>query len=190
MSEESKEKIRQKMLGNKNPMYKKGISRKHTKESKDKMSLIKKELYKTTKHPRLGKILSEESRIRMSISHLGQIVSDNTKIKLSETHSKDRHWNWRVDRNSLVKSERKHEDSCHKEWSKNVKDRDGWKCRISDNTCFGRLEAHHILDWSNYPTYRYTLSNGITLCHAHHPRGRSEEKRLVEYFNSLVSVSR
>ena len=178
------------MTGAKNPRFGSTIGHKHSEESKEKMSLIKKALFRNKRHPRLDKVLSDESKIKMSISHIGKELSQETREKLSKSHSMDKHCNWKVDRNSLVKSEKKHLDSMYREWSINVKKRDNWKCRISDNTCSGRLEAHHILDWHNHPNYRYTLNNGITLCHAHHPKGRSEEKRLAEYFNSLVSVSR
>jgi len=36
----------------------------------------------------------------------------------------------------------------------------------------------------------FTIKNGITLCHAHHPRKRAEEKRLEPLFKELVSVSK
>ena len=61
------------------------------------------------------------------------------------------------------------------------------KSRIADINCSGRLEAHHILDWINYPELRYEINNGITLCHAHHPRGRAKEKELSPYFVELVT---
>lgn len=53
--------------------------------------------------------------------------------------------------------------------------------------CKGRLEAHHILSWKDYPELRYDINNGITLCHAHHPRKRDEEAELSPYFQSLVA---
>lgn len=71
-----------------------------------------------------------------------------------------------------------------------VRKRDKWKCRLLNNDCKGRLESHHILNWIDYPTLRYLLTNGITLCHSHHPRGREKEKRLEPYFMELVSVSK
>ena len=49
-------------------------------------------------------------------------------------------------------------------------------------------EAHHILAWRSYPELRYEINNGITLCHAHHPRGEAKEKRLVPRLQGLVSV--
>lgn len=86
-------------------------------------------------------------------------------------------------------SEKKHLCSKYMGWMTQVKDRDGWKCKIANEDCEGRLEAHHILRWQDHPELRYDLNNGITLCHAHHPRRRAEEKRLAPLFRELVSVS-
>lgn len=60
-------------------------------------------------------------------------------------------------------------------------------CRIADNKCNGRLEAHHILNWKQYPELRYELNNGITLCQSHHPRGRENENKLSPYLQHLVA---
>lgn len=96
------------------------------------------------------------------------------------------HHCWIQDRSLLKESEKKHLDSRYKEWLLAVKNRDGWKCKISNGDCSGRLGAHHILRWSEYPELRYKINNGITLCHAHHPRKRAEEKRLQAEFQQLV----
>ena len=90
----------------------------------------------------------------------------------------------------MVKNEKKHLDCQYREWMLAVKNRDNWKCKINNNDCSGRLESHHILNWKDYPELRYEINNGITLCHAHHPRKRAEEKRLSPYFKELVSVSK
>ena len=47
-----------------------------------------------------------------------------------------------------------------------------------------------FLSWSEFPGLRYEIYNGITLCHAHHPRRRAEEKRLIPEFQALVAVSK
>ncbi len=49
--------------------------------------------------------------------------------------------------------------------------------------------VHHILGFTAYPELRYEINNGITLCQAHHPLKRAEEKRLAPVFQELVSVS-
>lgn len=93
------------------------------------------------------------------------------------------------DRTQLKISEKKHLDSRYIDWMLGIKKRDKWKCRLLNKKCKGRLEAHHIFNWIEYPLQRYDINNGITLCHAHHPRGRAKEKRLAKKFIELVSVS-
>ena len=92
-------------------------------------------------------------------------------------------------RANLSKSIRDRRSSAYGEWRHQVWLRDNFKCKIANPDCLGGIEAHHILNWVDYPELRYQLNNGITLCHAHHPRRRAEEKRLSPYFQSLVPVS-
>ena len=44
------------------------------------------------------------------------------------------------------------------------------KKRCQNPLCFssGKIEIHHIFDWSTYPTKRHDLSNLISLCHSCH----------------------
>lgn len=95
------------------------------------------------------------------------------------------HPRWIADRSTLVQKQERN-DSAYREWRKQVWLRDNFKCKIANPDCKGRIEAHHILVWSKYPELRYQTNNGITLCHFHHPRKRSEEERLVSIFNELV----
>lgn len=95
---------------------------------------------------------------------------------------------WITDRSLLAKKQERN-DSVYKIWRTSVWERDSFKCRISNSTCFGRLEAHHILPWKDYPELRYEINNGITLCHAHHPKKRAEEAELIPVFQELVSVT-
>ena len=97
------------------------------------------------------------------------------------------HPRWKEDRSTLKIGDRVLHDQLSKWWAKDVKIRDSWKCRIADENCFGKLEAHHILPWSQFPELRYQLNNGITLCHAHHPRSRDDVAKLSPYFQSLVA---
>lgn len=97
-------------------------------------------------------------------------IKDRTKLKRFNDDAKDRR------------------SSAYVTWRNDVYKRDNWKCKINKD-CSGRLEAHHILGYAEYPELRYDINNGITLCQAHHPRKRAEEKRLSPYFMELVSVS-
>jgi 5-methylcytosine-specific restriction endonuclease McrA len=49
-----------------------------------------------------------------------------------------------------------------REWSKEVRARDGHKCVECGAT--GKLHAHHIKPWKNHPELRWDISNGATLC--------------------------
>ena len=101
----------------------------------------------------------------------------------------EKHHNWIKDR-SLLKKDNLRNDVAYQNWRKEVWIRDNFKCKIAEESCEGRIEAHHILSWRDYPELRYKINNGITLCHAHHPRKRVEEKRLSPYFMELVPVSK
>jgi len=115
--------------------------------------------------------------------------SEETKEKISKAKMGSVPWNYIQDR-TLLKKDGDRGSPAHREWSLSVKKRDGWSCRIANKNCEGRLESHHILSWKEHPELRYEINNGITLCHAHHPRVRAEEKRLIPIFQELVSVSK
>lgn len=100
---------------------------------------------------------------------------------------------WIADRMKLMRynnNVRDRRSYAYVNWRREVWKRDDFKCRIANQDCNGRIEAHHILSWSEYVELRYEINNGITLCHAHHPSRRAEEKRLVPVFQELVSASK
>lgn len=99
----------------------------------------------------------------------------------------ENNYNWKRDRTALVVNDKKHLDGRYREWMRAIKNRDGWKCRISNGDCSGRLESHHILGWKSNPELRYEFNNGITLCAFHHPKKRDEVERLSPYFRELIS---
>lgn len=115
------------------------------------------------------------------------VRTEEQKLKLKGLHAKEKHPNWVADRTLLVQSEKKHLDSKYREWMFSVKRRDLWKCKINNENCNGKLESHHILNWIDYPELRYDLNNGITLCHAHHPRGREQEAKWAPALKKLLS---
>jgi len=96
---------------------------------------------------------------------------------------------WISDRTKLAKRHQRN-DMAYQDWRKQVWLRDNFKCKIANPDCKGKIEAHHILPWRDYVELRYEINNGITLCVAHHPRKRAEEKRLSPYFMELVSASK
>lgn len=119
--------------------------------------------------------------------------TDETRAKMKIANSAkawktagERNWRWIKDR-TKVKLDKERGGPLHKQWSMEVKKRDGWKCRIADENCSGKVVAHHILSWRDFVELRYKTNNGITLCHAHHPRKRADEARLSPFFQELVA---
>lgn len=103
------------------------------------------------------------------------------------------HYLWISDRSKLKKlgdTEKDRRSSACVIWRNEVRKRDNFKCKMKNSDCEGRLETHHILSWTHFPELRYDLNNGITLCHAHHPRARAEEKRLIPEFQKLVAQTK
>ena|SRR3990167_5607926 len=167
----------------------------HSEETRKKMSESK---LKNPPRAWLGKKLSEEHKKKIRETHikvgvgkwaLGKKLSEETKRKISESHKGENAYQWIQDRNKLkkfsddVKDRRSYASI---DWRKQVWERDNFKCRIFNKDCDGRIEAHHILRWSDYPELRYEVKNGITLCHTHHPIKKQEEKRLIPYFTGIV----
>ena len=147
--------------------------------------------FKGKKHTQLAK---EKNRI----VHLGKKVLEKTREKLSKNAlSRPNfiyYWrgktgnlsaNWR---GGINRRKRKNErnDSTYHEWVRLVKKRDDNICKLKDKNCFGYNIVHHVRSWKYYPKLRYELSNGITLCQAHHPKSRAEEKQLENIFYSLI----
>jgi 5-methylcytosine-specific restriction endonuclease McrA len=75
----------------------------------------------------------------------------------------------------------------YKWWQGEVKKRDGYACqhcgitedmlpKNSSNPADSYLHCHHIKSWREYPTLRYVVSNGFTMCPRCH---RIEETRLA-----------
>lgn len=133
--------------------------------------------------------MPEQQRKNVSLDKIGSKHSLETIEKMKLSHPKgEKSPYWISDRTLLKKSNRRN-DPAYSEWRRNVWKRDNFKCKIANRDCDGRIETHHILGWSSFPELRYQVNNGITLCHAHHPRKRAEENQLVSVFQKLVETS-
>jgi hypothetical protein len=147
-----------------------------------------------------GRTFTVKHRQKLSNSHKGK-VSPN-KGKKASIITKQKQSNAKIgkngllsnkyykDRTKLKKAENKQNDVQYIYWRNDVRKRDKYKCRLLNCDCKGRLETHHIFNWIDNPELRYVLTNGITLCAFHHPRGREKEKRMIPIFQELLSVSK
>lgn len=107
--------------------------------------------------------------------------------KIKNMPSKENHYKWKKDRNTLAKKQERN-DMAYKEWRRLVWERDGFKCQLQDDTCFNKIEAHHIITWSEDESKRYDVSNGITLCKKHHPKIKKQVESYKELFTKIVNL--
>jgi len=63
----------------------------------------------------------------------------------------------------------------HNRWSRKVRTRDDYTCQKC-GTKTGRMHAHHIFSYKEFPERRYELDNGITLCHPCHSQVHAIKK--------------
>ncbi|SRR6266481_1682948 len=136
------------------------------------------------RNARLGKTSGMKGR-----KHSPEITLKISNSKLERFKDKTKHPRWKVDRSSLQRygdDAKDRRSGAYNAWRKEVWLRDNFKCKIANPDCAGRIEVHHILSYAKFPELRYKLTNGITLCHFHHPRKREDEKKLTPYFQSLV----
>jgi 5-methylcytosine-specific restriction endonuclease McrA len=55
------------------------------------------------------------------------------------------------------------------QWSKDVRERDGYKCAVCGKTEY--LNAHHLIPKERFPQHQFDVKNGITLCPSCHKYG-------------------
>lgn len=128
-----------------------------------------------------GKKTALLMRQKMSKAKLGR------KMPWNKGYQKEKHPRWIKDRTKIKgRHTRSFHDPCYRQWRSDVFKRDKSQCRLRNSSCEGKLESHHIKPWQTHPRLRYQITNGITLCHAHHPRKRAEEKRLISIFTKLI----
>jgi hypothetical protein len=130
----------------------------------------------------IGRKQTEEEKKKRADSIRGTKWSESSREKITGVN----HYRWIKDRSSVKTTDRQHNDPNYKKWKKAVHIRDEGNCRINNEDCSGRIEAHHILPWKDHAELRYNVNNGITLCHYHHPRVRKEEQRLAPVFTEMV----
>lgn len=168
------EEVRQKIILSKRGKGNGRTGYKHTEETKEKM-----------RQARIGKNYFIPSK--KGIRNSPDSIEATRQKQIERFKDKTKHHRWIKDRSKVKVYPNKKADSLYKQWMLDVKRRDCWTCRVKDDSCLGGLEAHHILNWCEYPELRYSLKNGITLCHAHHPRGRAKEKEMEELFKEIIN---
>ena len=78
-------------------------------------------------------------------------------------------------------------DPVYAEWRKRIYERDSHKCQMPGcKSKRSRLNAHHIIKWSEAPHLRYDLHNGITLCWKCHKEVTGSESTYAPLFWDIL----
>ncbi|MBY0525587.1 MAG: HNH endonuclease [Gemmataceae bacterium] len=85
----------------------------------------------------------------------------------------------------MAREDRNWADPQYKAWRLAVYRRDKFCCRQCGSK--KKLQAHHIKRWADYPTLRFVVSNGITLCKACHGKIWGCEEDFEAMFTHMVN---
>ncbi|MDD5013922.1 MAG: hypothetical protein PHW73_02325 [Atribacterota bacterium] len=100
----------------------------------------------------------------LSEEHKKKIAKGVSKVLKGKPKLKNRgknHWNWQEGKTS--KEERVRKSLKYNQWRKKVYERDDYTCWIC-NKRGGKIHAHHLRKFSDYPELRLIANNGLTLC--------------------------
>ncbi len=94
----------------------------------------------------------------------------------------------------MTYEDRDYKEPRYHKWRIRVLKRDKYACAWCNKKPPGRsktqnLHAHHIKKWADYPTLRYELSNGVTLCNACHKKVNGHEEEYENLFKSIIEKS-
>ena len=147
--------------------------------NKGKTGIFSKEALESNRQKHLGKIptnkgipMSQEQKEKLSAINIGTHRSEATKSKISNTMKKIwhntgrniprgiKHHNWKggiSKENDIIR----HSIEGNL-WRNSVFAKDGYICQ-KYGIKGGKLEAHHILNFSSHKEFRFAIDNGITL---------------------------
>ena len=116
-----------------------------------------------------------QARIKLSKISLGRKLSEETKQKLSKSHIGEKNYNWKGGitplRTIIWRSDE------YQLWRIAIFTRDDFTCQECGERG-GRLEADHIKPWALFPELRFAIDNGRTLCQSCH--------RMTETFGGRI----
>jgi NADH:ubiquinone oxidoreductase subunit len=138
-----------------------------------------------------GKKVSISTLKKMSEYMKKKWSNPEYKKQMSEAHkgrTKEKSSNWQGGKTKELKRLRNSTD--FSVWRLEVFTRDLFTCQCCKKSG-GYLEAHHILNFAQYPEKRFDSKNGVTLCKVCHRRfhkiyGKCDnsKKQLVEFFDA------
>lgn len=136
---------------------------------------------------KIGKKQSIETVEKRRIKNTGKKRGEETKKKISIALIGENNGSWR---GGISKGRRG--SNCgkkHREWRNSVFERDKYTCKKcgAKSGCGKKiiLNAHHVMPFAYYPSLRFEISNGMTLCDRCHIVETSRERK-INWTNQFV----
>jgi hypothetical protein len=137
------------------------------------------------------KKMSPESCKKLSESRKGYRPTIEVRKKLSEAHKGEKSSLWRGGRMEFYpENERIRKSFEYKLWRKAIFERDKFTCQKT-GVIGGKLVAHHINNFNDFPELRLAIDNGITLLkivhiafHKKYGKQNNTREQLLEFLNN------
>ena len=140
-----------------------------------------------------GRLCSNELREKRSKFMMGNTISKGIthSIETREKHKKqmtgENNHNWK---GGITKDNDKKRNSMeYKFWRREVFKRDRWTCTAC-NKKVKEINAHHIVNFAEFPEKRFDIENGITLCkgchnefHKKYGKENNTQEQITKYIN-------
>lgn len=115
------------------------------------------QLFKAVRAFHQNKVVELSPMVRVAFSIFKtQFKRDDIKAQRGEHH-----WNWKggvTEENHALRNSAE-----YKNWRKLIFIRDNYTCQECE-ILGGKLNAHHIKTWAEFPELRFEVGNGVTLC--------------------------
>lgn len=132
-----------------------------------------------------GRKHTKEELEKMKMSHLGKKHTEAVKRKIGLAHQGEKCNFWKGGITPKHKAIRTTLD--YDIWRLSVFERDNFTCQMPGcGVRGGRLEAHHIKEFSKYPELIFDKNNGITLCENHHKQIKNKESQFENLFLEII----
>lgn len=142
--------------------------------------VLSEETRKKISKANLGRKMSDKARKNMSLARMGMKFTKEHRRKMSETRrgrfADEKHWNWKG--GITPKSITIRMSSEYKDWRLAVFNRDKFTCVGCGDKRGHNLQAHHIMSFAEYPELRFDIANGTTLCKKCHAKLHPELKMI------------
>jgi len=129
----------------------------HSQQSKDMMSVS-----------HTGKTLSDKHKKNISIASRGKVIPPEVREKISKAHTgMKKPWSkfpvLRGDQHGMWKGGVERRRPGIGKWRRDVLVRDEYTCQLCGFKHI-HVEAHHLNSYTKFPTLRFNVDNGVTLC--------------------------